>query len=149
MDTTQNTQPQEQETEAPVGVTASMNAIELASVINRYAADIDKTKNDLKDKNSMFKDAFENDAEYHELNAKVKDLNKKKNGAKQRILHQPSMEVLTAQINDLKSELKDAQDMLSGYLEQYQKVSGTNIIETEDGKIREIVPVFKLINRRV
>lgn len=149
MDTTQNPQTPQEEAEAPVGVTASMNAIELASVINRYAADIEKSKADLKDKNSMFKDAFENDAEYHELNAKVKDLNKTKNGAKQRILKQPSMEVLVAQINDIKSELKDAQDMLSGYLEQYQKVSGTNIIETDDGKIREIIPVFKLVNRRI
>ena len=41
------------------------------------------------------------------------------------------------------------QDLLSGYLEQYQKVSGTNIIETEEGDIREIVPVFKLVKRKV
>jgi len=145
MDTkTTPTQPQE-----PVGVTSAMSSIELTSIINRYAADIDKAKADLKEKNSMFKDAFENDAEYHEQNAKVKDLNKVKNAAKQRILKQPAMEALTAQILDLKSELRDLQDMLSGYLEQYQKVSGTNIIETEDGNIREIIPVFKLVKRKV
>ena len=52
-------------------------------------------------------------------------------------------------MNDLKMEIKDMQDLLSGYLEQYQKVSGTNVIETEDGQIREIVPVFKLVKRKI
>jgi len=39
--------------------------------------------------------------------------------------------------------------MMSGYLEQYQKVSGTNIIETENGDIREIVPVYRLVKRKI
>lgn len=131
------------------GATSAMSIIDLSAIINRYVADIDKVKNDLKEKSSMFKDAFESDAEYHEQSMKVKDLNKVKNAAKQRILKQPAMEALVAQINDLKLDVKDMQDMLSGYLEQYQKTSGTNIIETEDGNIREIVPVFKLVKRKV
>lgn len=133
----------------PVTVTSSMNMIELAAIINRYAGDIDKVKNTLKEKNSMFKDAFENDAEYHEQTLKIKDLTKVRNGAKQRILKQPAMEALTAQINDQKEELKDMQDMLSGYLEQYQKVSGTNIIETDNGQIREIIQVYRLVKRKI
>lgn len=137
------------ESDKAVAVTSSMNMIELSTIINRYAADIEKVKNNLKDKNAMFKDGFENDAEYHEQSLKIKELNKVRNGAKQRIMKQPSMEALTAQINDMKGELKDMQDMLSGYLEQYQKVSGTNIIETEEGEIREIVPQYRLIKRRI
>lgn len=137
------------EPEKAVTVTSSMNMIELTAIINRYVGDIDKVKTTLKEKNSMFKDAFENDAEFHEQTIKIKDLSKVRNGAKQRILKQPAMEALTAQINDQKSELKDMQDMLSGYLEQYQKVSGTNIIETENGQIREIVPVYRLVKRQI
>jgi len=135
--------------EKAVTVTSSMNMIELSAIINRYAADIEKVKGTMREKNSMFKDAFENDAEYHEQSLKIKDLNKIRNGAKQRILKQPAMEALTAQINDMKNELKDMQDMLSGYLEQYQKVSGTNIIETDEGIIREIIPVYRLVKRKV
>jgi hypothetical protein len=156
---TQNTQPKpesEEAVQAPetveekaVTVTSSMNMIELSAIINRYAADIEKVKGTMREKNSMFKDAFENDAEYHEQSLKIKDLNKIRNGAKQRILKQPAMEALTAQINDMKNELKDMQDMLSGYLEQYQKVSGTNIIETDEGIIREIIPVYRLVKRKV
>lgn len=156
---TQNNQPKPESEEAtqapetageqPVTVTSSMNMIELSAIINRYAADIEKVKGTMREKNSMFKDAFENDAEYHEQSLKIKDLNKIRNGAKQRILKQPAMEALTAQINDMKNELKDMQDMLSGYLEQYQKVSGTNIIETDEGIIREIIPVYRLVKRKV
>lgn len=152
MDTQKNqTKPESEvlEQDAAVSVTSSMNMIELTAIINRYAGDIDRVKTSLKEKNSMFKDAFENDAEYHEQSAKIKDLSKVRNGAKQRILKQPAMEALTAQINDMKMELKDMQEMLSGYLEQYQKVSGTNIIETDKGEIREIIPVFRLVKRRI
>lgn len=131
------------------GATSSMNVIELTAIINRYAADIDKVKGSLKEKSAMFKDAFEGDAKYHEQDMKVKDLNKLKNAEKQRILKTPAMEALTAQVNDLKMEVKDMQDLLSGYLEQYQKVSGTNVIETEEGEIREIVPMFKLVKRKL
>ena len=137
--------PEEQE----VSATSSMSIIDLTAIINRYAADIDKVKGSLKEKNSMFKDSFEGDAKYHEQDMKVKDLNKLKNAEKQRILKTPAVEALTAQMNDLKIEIKDMQDLLSGYLEQYQKVSGTNVIETEDGQIREIVPVFKLVKRKI
>lgn len=139
-----STQPEEK----AVTVTSAMSVIDLTAIINRYVADIDKIKDSLKDKNAMFKDGFAGDAKYHEQDMKVKELNKLKNAEKQRILKTPAMEALTAQINDLKLELKDQQDLLSGYLEQYQKASGTNVIETEDGKIREIIPVYKLVNRK-
>lgn len=151
MDTSKNQKAEVEDAEIveQSGPTSSLSLIELTTIINRYISDMDKVKNTLKEKNSMFKDTFENDAEYHELNLKVKEINKVKNGAKQRILKAPAMEALSAQINEQKSELKDMQDMMSGYLEQYQKVSGTNIIETEDGDIREIVPVYKLVKRKI
>lgn len=136
-------------TDKPTDVSTSMSVIDLTAIINRYAADIDKVKGSLKEKNAMFKDAFEGDAKYHEQDMKVKDLNKLKNAEKQRILKTPTIEALTSQVSGLKSEIKDMQELLSGYLEQYQKVSGTNIIETEEGDIREIVPVFKLVKRKV
>ncbi len=146
---TTQTKPEEKKEEGEfVGATTSMNIIELTAIINRYAAEIEKYKNQLKEQNSMYRDAFEGDAEYHEQSLKIKELKKIQNSAKERILKLPSMEAVTAKIEEIKSSIKDGQEMLSGYLEQYQKVSGTNIIETEDGKIREIIPVFKLVNRK-
>lgn len=125
----------------------SMNMIELATLINRYVADMEKLRDSLKMQNGMFNDSFANDKEYSDMNQKVKELNRIKNGIKQRILKTPAMEAVVAKIEELKTELKDAQEMLSGYLEEYQRVSGTNIVEGENGEIREIVPVYKLVKR--
>lgn len=132
------------ETEAPRG---SMTIVELTSIINRYEADIAKVKDNLKMQNGMFKDAFGGDAEFHDIDMKVKEIKKQQNAIKQRILKTPAMEAVVAKILDLKSELKDAQETLSGYLEEYQRVSGTNILEGENGEIKEIVPVYKLVKR--
>ncbi len=130
------------------GVTGSMSMIELSALINRYVADIEKVKDSLKLQSSMYKDAFENDSEFHEKSEKVKETTRERNAVKQRIVKQPAVEALTAKINELKSEVKDLQESLSGYLEEYQRVSGTNIIEGEDGEIREIVPVYRLVKRK-
>lgn len=139
--TQQSPQP---ETEAPRG---SLTIVELTSIINRYEVDIAKVKDSLKMQSGMFKDAFNGDAEFHDMDMKVKEMNKQKNAIKQRILKTPAMEAVVAKIDELKSELKDAQETLSGYLEEYQRVSGTNIIEGENGEIKEIVPVYKLVKR--
>ena len=61
MDTNQNTdKPKQIE-----GVAGSMSMVELSTLINRYVADIEKLKESMKMQSSMFKDSFENDAEYH------------------------------------------------------------------------------------
>lgn len=134
----------ESQQEAPRG---SLTIIELTSIINRYSVDIDKIKDGLKMQNGMYKDAFSGDAQFHELDQKAKELNRQKNAIKQKVLQTPAMQAVTAKIDELKSELKDAQETLSGYLEEYQRVSGTNIIEGENGEIKEIVPVYRLVKR--
>jgi len=145
MDTNQNTdKPKQIE-----GVTGSMSMVELATLINRYVADIEKLKESMKMQSSMFKDSFENDAEYHTKSEQVKQITRERNAIKQRILKQPAVEALTGKINELKGEIKDAQEGLSGYLEEYQRVSGTNIVEGENGEIREIVPMYKLVKRKI
>lgn len=130
------------------GVVGSMNMIELATLINRYVADIEKIRESMKMQSSMFKDAFENDAEYHTKSEQVKQATRERNAIKQRILKQPAVEALTGKLNELKADIKDAQEGLSGYLEEYQRVAGTNIIEGDNGEIREIVPMFKLVKRK-
>jgi len=43
--------------------------------------------------------------------------------------------------------LKDLQNALSDYLREYQRLSGSNEIEGDDGEVREIVYVAKLVKR--
>lgn len=147
-DHTQTPHEMVEEAEVVVGAPrGSMTIVELTTLINRYESDMKKMRDNLKIQNGMLRDAVEGDAAYHELDAQVKELNKKKTGIKQNVMKTPAMEAVVAKIIEFKSELKDAQEMLSGYLEEYQRVAGTNIIEGENGEIREIVQVYKLVKR--
>jgi hypothetical protein len=95
----------------------------------------------------MLRDAVEGDAAYHELDTQSKDLQKKKTEIKQKVMKTPAMEAVVAKVEEYKNEIKDAKEMLSGYLEEYQRVAGTNIIEGENGEIKEIVPQYRLVKR--
>ena len=130
--------------QAPRG---SMTIVELTTLINRYESDMKKMRDNLKIQSGMLREAVEGDAAYHELDVQSKDLNKKKSEIKQKVMKTPAMEAVVAKIDEFKSELNDAKEMLSGYLEEYQRVSGTNIIEGENGEIKEIVPMYKLVKR--
>jgi seryl-tRNA synthetase len=120
--------------------------VELITIINRYEK---KMKENLKVQTEMLHDAVEGDAAYHELDIQMKDLKKKMNEIKQKIMKTPAMEAVVAKIEEYKQDIKDSKEMLSGYLEEYQRVAGTNIIEGENGEIKEIVPQYKLVGRRL
>lgn len=126
---------------------SAMSMLDLSSLINDYVRTIDEAKKQLKEQRQMVKDTFENDQQYHELSEKVKTLNKEKNAIKQNLLKTPASEAAQAKMRDLQAELKDMDDKLSGYLQEYQRVAGTNIIEGTDGEIRQIVPVYKLVKK--
>lgn len=150
MDTNNTTQPDEQKIEDAEVVDAprgAMTIVELTALINRYEADMKKMRDNLKIQSGMLRDAVEGDAAYHELDMQSKELNKKKTAIKQNVMKTVAMEAVVAKIEEYKGEINDAKEMLSGYLEEYQRVSGTNIIEGENGEIREIVPVYKLVKR--
>lgn len=126
---------------------AGMNIVELTTLINRYEGDMKKMRDNLKIQSGMLRDAVEGDAGYHELDVQSKDLQKKKTEIKQKVMKTASMEAVVAKIEEYKGEIKDAKDMLSGYLEEYQRVAGTNIIEGENGEIKEIIPQYRLVKR--
>jgi len=129
--------------------TPAMEVANLSSLINRYLVDIEKIKEQLKTQRDMFNSAIENDKAYQEQSQQAKELNKKKNAVKQTLIKQPAVMATVEKQKELKEEMKDLQDALSRYLERYQQVAKTNIIESENGEIREIVPVYKLIKKRV
>lgn len=124
-----------------------MSVLDLTTLINDYSRTIDSLKSQLKIQRQMVKDAFENDQQYHEMSDKVKSLNREKNAIKQRILKTPAAEAAMAKAKELQDELRDMDDKLSGYLQEYQRISGTNVIEGSDGELRQIVPVYRLVKK--
>ncbi|KKQ02172.1 MAG: hypothetical protein US11_C0001G0131 [Candidatus Roizmanbacteria bacterium GW2011_GWA2_36_23] len=125
----------------------SMSVLDLSTLINDYIRTIDDLKSQLRTHRQMVKDALMNDKNYYDLTEKAKALGKEKNARKQVIMKEPAVEAAVAKVQEATEELKDFEDKLSGYLQEYQRVAGTTMFEGSDGDIRQIVPVYKLVKK--
>jgi hypothetical protein len=127
---------------------AASSLLNLESLINGYIVDMEKLQEQIKTQRDMFNDAFNNDAEFSQIMQKVKDINRVKSAAKQRIMKLPNVVDVSNRMREYKEELKDIQDGLSTYLQQYKELSGSNQITRDNGEVVEIVSTTKLVKRR-
>ncbi len=143
-------QPLENQTDSPqeavqqAGNDRVMNQLDIESMIQRYLGDIETLRGKIKEHNSMYNDLFGNDKEYEEHMKKVKDATKLRSGVKQRIMQQPAVKELGDKLKTLRDEMKDLEDALSGYVQQYQKLTNTNQITLPNGDMMQIILVPKL-----
>ena len=119
----------------------------LESTIKEHIASIDKSKTELKKLKEMLADTYRNDPTYQEHDKLVKEATKVRTKTKSELLKQPAVSDLSAKVRELSGELKDFQAALSDYLREYMRLSGSNEIEGDDGEVREIVYVAKLVKR--
>ncbi len=147
----ESTETIEQAVEASTNVNSD-NKVErimsLENMINGYLMDLEKLQKDLKEQSTMLKDTFENDAEYAAASEKVKEVQKMKKEIKDKLISDPSVALLDAKVNDLKTEVKDARQALSDYLHQYYLESGLTQITDSSGEVREIVTSVKLVKKK-
>jgi hypothetical protein len=66
---------------------------------------------------------------------------------RQQIASQPSVIAIANKVKSLGQDIKERQAALSDYLLEYQRMTGANEIEDNDGQIREIINSAKLIKR--
>lgn len=121
--------------------------INLESMIKTTMGAIDRQSAEAKKLKEMFDDILNNDPAYAEASEKAKEAGKVKQTARAGVLKQPQAKDLDDKIRTLKSEMKENQSALSDYLQEYQRMSGVNEIEGEDGDLREIVYTAKLIKK--
>lgn len=119
----------------------------LERLIKSHIASIDKLTQDLAEYRQMLEDIFNNDSTYKDHLEKAKEAAKIKTATKQQILKQPQPANLANKVKSMGSELKELKNALSDYLKEFQRMSGLNEIEGEDGEIREIVYTAKLIKK--
>jgi hypothetical protein len=132
----------DENTENPASV-----IINLEQTIKTNISIIDKTKIELKKHKEMLEDIFINNPTYQEHDKKAKEANKVKAMTKAQIMKQPNVAQLAAKIKEMHTQVKELDAALSDYLREYQRISGSNEIEGEDGEVREIVYTAKLIKR--
>ena len=140
--------PAEEASSEPTMSAAQADATVLTSLdelIKNYIQSIDKLRIEVKKHREMIQDGFQNDPVYHEHDEKAKEAVKQRNATKQQIMKQPAQMTLANKVKGMQSELKEKQLALSDYLLEYQRLSGANQIETNDGQVLEIVNSAKVV----
>ncbi len=121
--------------------------LNLEEMIKNHISSIDKFREEKKKLQEMFEDSFNNNPIYRENTEKAKEALKVKATTRQQIASQPSVIALQQKIKSVGQDLKERQTALSDYLLEYQRLTGANEIEDNEGQIREIINSAKLIKR--
>ncbi|OGM32309.1 hypothetical protein A2803_04085 [Candidatus Woesebacteria bacterium RIFCSPHIGHO2_01_FULL_44_21] len=124
-----------------------MSLLEIQDAINSRLKKLENLKEDMKPHKEMLGSIFANDEDYTDKNEIAKKASKNKSEAKHRILRQPQAAELNQKIEDIKNEGKELQESLSYYLREYQRLTGANEFESEDGELRQIVYIAKLVRK--
>ncbi len=121
--------------------------LSLEEMIKSHIDSLEKLRQELRQNREMFEDAFNNNPTYREHLEKVKEANKGKGSIRQEIAKQPSIMALSDKVKSLRQEIKERQMALSDYLLEYQRMTGANEIEGNDGQVREIVNTSRVVKK--
>ncbi len=126
---------------------AAQVLLDLEQLIKTHIANIDKGKAELKKQREMLSSVLDNDETYRLHNEEAKKAAKTRAQTKFQIMQQPQNKQLADKIRTTAAEIKEQDGALSDYLREYQRMSGSSEIETDDGEVREIVYVAKLVKK--
>lgn len=121
--------------------------VKIEEMIKTHLAQIDSLQEEITKHKDMVSDIFVNDETYQEHDKLAKEAARIRSNTKKEITKRPDVADLDNKLKSLKSEQKELKEGLSDYLREYQRLSGSSEIEGEDGEIREIVFVAKLVKR--
>lgn len=119
----------------------------IEEMIKVHIGQIDELSENITKHQDMVNDIFGNDETYKEHDKIAKDAARIRSKTKAEIMKRRDVAELASKLKDLKTEKNELEQGLSDYLTEYQKLSGSNEIETDDGQVREIVYVAKLVRK--
>lgn len=123
--------------------------IKIEEMIKTHISQIDTLAEDVKKHKEMMDDIFNNDEVFQEHDKVAKEAVRIRSKTKSEIMKRPDVADLANKLKALKSEKMELNEGLSDYLREYQRLSGLNEIEGEDGEVREIVYTAKLVKKSV
>lgn len=115
--------------------------------INSIFAEINELKEQLKLENEMLNSYLNGSPEYVAAAKSATAASKEKSGIKNKLIQAPAGAEVANKVTQLKERLKMLGDTLSEALQVYQKATGQNSFEAEDGEVRQIVFIAKLVKR--
>ncbi len=119
----------------------------IEEMIKTHTSQITQLQEEITKYRDMVNDVFVSDEIYQEHDKLAKEAARIRSNTKKEILKRPNVADLANKLKSLKSEQGELKGGLSDYLREYQRLSGSNQIEGEDGELREIVFVAKLVKR--
>ncbi len=119
----------------------------LQNLINETLNRIDTIGDEVKPLDEMINSVLENDEVYKKHVEDAKQASKVKNATKAEIMKRPDVSNIFAKVKDKKTDLKEAKDSLSEYLQEYARLTGQRQFETAEGQVQEIVYSAKLVRR--
>ncbi|OGY09696.1 MAG: hypothetical protein A3D24_04550 [Candidatus Blackburnbacteria bacterium RIFCSPHIGHO2_02_FULL_39_13] len=129
---------------------AQENVSTLVGVENSIKArlsHVERQKEEIKSLREMVTSYLENDPSYLELEQAAKNAAKEKTKVKKELLAKPDIVHTVEKLKAMNDNLKELKEGLSYFLAQYQQMTGQSSFEDEDGEVRDIVYVAKLVKR--
>jgi len=119
--------------------------VDMENLIRNHITGIDTLQTEAKKYKEMLDDILAANEPYQELLKKANEASKDKNKQRAEVMKQPHAKELSDKIKELRGEAKEKQEALSDYLQEYQRISGVDEIEGEDGELRKIIYSARLI----
>lgn len=119
----------------------------LESLIKQHIGSIATNKAELKKLREMLASTLANDSTYKLHDEEAKKAAKIRGATKSELMKAPANKILVDKANELTTEIKEADAALSEYLREFARLTGSTEFETDDGEVREIVFVAKLVKR--
>ncbi len=137
----------EQEVQTTTSTSDAALLVKIEEMIKTHMSQIAELGEEATKYKDMLDDIFVNDETYQEHDKLAKEAARIRTNTKKEIMKRPDAADLALKLKSVKSQQKELKEGLSDYLREYQRLSGSNEIEGEDGEIREIVFVAKLVKR--
>lgn len=130
----------------PEGATGSDYLLSMEELIKNHVKSIDDLKLEIKKKNEMLEDSFNNDAAYRELTETAKGASKEKAKYKAQIMKAPDVARLAQEIKDLRFDMREKKKTTSDLLLDWREQTGATQLSLFDGDY-ELVQSVKLVKR--
>lgn len=121
--------------------------VKIEEMIKTHMSQISELQEEATKYKDMLDDIFVNDETYQEHDKLAKEASRIKSNTRKEIMKRPDAADIANKLKAVKSQQKELKMGMSDYLREYQRLSGSNEIEGEDGEIRQIVYTAKLVKR--
>lgn len=132
------------ETDQSPAQDAATVSLSLENLIRGHLSTLTRLKNEISELTDTLNNVLANDPTFKEHDEAAKQATKVKTATKSEIMKRPEVMQTGNKIKAAREEYKDQQTTLSELLAEYQRTTGLDSIETEDGKIKRIVMTAKL-----